>query len=122
MSRRSDPDDRYSFRRSDRVAGQLRRELGALIQSEIKDPAVGFVTVSDVEVSPDLRHARVFVTVYETAEAKASIRALNRAAGFLRGRLARILQSRTVPELKFHHDDSVDRAERIERLLDDSEG
>ena len=122
MSRETDPGDRFSFSRSDRVAGQLRRELGALIQSEVKDPAVGFVTVSDVEVSPDLRHARVFVTVYDAARAGASIKALNRAAGFLRGRLARMLQSRSVPDLKFQHDDSVDRAERIERLLDDSNG
>lgn len=122
MSRKPDPGDRYSFSRSDRVAGQLRRELGALIHSEVKDPAVGFVTVSDVEVSPDLRHARVFVTVYDTGRAGASIKALNRAAGFLRGRLARLLRSRSVPDLRFQHDDSVERAERIERLLDGGNG
>ena len=76
------------FNRSERVAGQMRRELAKLIQMEVKDPDVGFVSLSDVEVTRDLAHAKVYVTVFETDKAKASIKALQKASGFLRNRLA----------------------------------
>ena len=75
------------FNRSERVAAQIRRELAKLILTEVKDPAIGFVSVSDVEVTRDLSHAKVFVTVFETEKAESSIKALNRAAGYLRRRL-----------------------------------
>ena len=96
------------FKRSERVAGELRRELAQLIQRELKDPAVGFVSVSDVEVSRDLSHAKVFVTVFDEAAAADSLRALNKAAGFLRRRLGQEMRMRSVPELNFQHDSSVE--------------
>lgn len=106
------------FQRSERVAGTLRRELASLIRAELKDPDVGFVSLSDVEVTRDLAHARVFVTVFETERAAASVRALNKAAGYLRRRLGQEMRIRSVPELHFVHDASVETGERMDRLID----
>jgi len=108
------------FNRAERVAGEMRRALATLVQQEVKDPAVGFVSVSDVEVSRDLSHARVFVTVFEESTAKDSIRALNKAAGFLRKRLGQEMRLRSVPELSFRHDDSVETGQRMDRLIDEA--
>jgi ribosome-binding factor A len=108
------------FNRAERVAGEMRRELARLVQQEVKDPAVGFVSISDVEVSRDLSHAKVFVTVFETERAKDSIRALNRAAGFLRSRLGQEMRIRSVPELSFRHDDSVETGQRMDRLIEEA--
>lgn len=105
------------FRRSDRVSGQLRRELAQLIQSEVKDPEVGLVSVSDVEVTRDLSHAKVFVTVFDVGTARDSIRALKRAAGFLRTRLGQELRIRNVPQLHFLHDDSVEKGQHMDELI-----
>lgn len=105
------------FNRSERVAGQLRRDLATLIQQEIKDPEVGFVSLSDVEVSRDLSHAKVFITVFDPEKAKTSLKALRRAAPFLRTRLAHMLRMRHVPELHFQHDDSVEQGSRIDELI-----
>jgi ribosome-binding factor A len=99
------------------VAGQLRRDLAKLIQQEIKDPQVGFVSVSDVEVTRDLAHAKVFVTVFQPDKAKESLQALRRAAAFLRTRLGQELRLRHVPELHFIHDDSVEQGSRIDDLI-----
>jgi ribosome-binding factor A len=105
------------FKRSERVAGQLRRDLAKLIQQEIKDPEVGFVSLSDVEVTRDLSHAKVFITVFEPEKAKESLKALRRAATFLRLRLAQELRLRHVPELHFVHDDSVEKGSHIDELI-----
>jgi ribosome-binding factor A len=106
------------FNRSDRVAGQLRRDLARLIQMEIKDPHVGFVSLSDVEVTRDLAHAKVYITVFEPDKAVTSLRALQRAAAFLRRRLGQELRMRHVPELHFMHDDSVERGSHIDSLIE----
>jgi len=105
------------FNRSERVAGQLRRDLARLIQQEIKDPEVGFVSLSDVEVTRDLSHAKVFITVFDPEKAKESLKALRRASTFLRHRLGQELRLRHVPELHFVHDDSVERGSHIELLV-----
>lgn len=106
------------FKRAERVSGQLRRELAQLIQSEVKDPAVGLVSVSDVEVSRDLSHAKVFVTVFDESHAADSIRALKRAAGFLRSRLGQELRMRNIPQLHFTHDDSVEKGQHMDELIE----
>lgn len=106
------------FKRSERVAGSLRRELAKLIQMEIKDPEVGFVSLSDVEVSRDISHAKVFITVFETEKAESSLKALKRAAGYLRRRLGQEMRIRSVPELHFHHDASVETGLRMDQLID----
>lgn len=105
------------FNRSERVAGQLRRELAQLVQHEVKDPRVGFVSISDVEVTRDLAHAKVYVTVFEEDKAAESIEALNRAAGYLRHRLGKEMHIRTVPELHFVHDASVETGARMDELI-----
>jgi len=105
------------FNRSERVAGQLRRDLAKLIQLEVKDPEVGFVSLSDVEVSRDLSHAKVFITVFEPDKAKTSLKALRRASAFLRRRLGQKLRMRRVPELHFLHDDSVEQGSHIDQLI-----
>jgi ribosome-binding factor A len=105
------------FKRSERVAGQMRRELAQLIQMEVKDPGLGFVSVSDVEVTRDLSHAKVFVTVFQADEAADSLRALKRAAGYLRKRLGEEMRIRSVPELHFHHDASVETGTRMDALI-----
>lgn len=106
------------FNRSERVAGTLRRELAQLIQMEVKDPEVGFVGLSDVEVSRDLAHAKVFITVFEPEKAVSSVKALNRAAGYLRRRLGQKMRIRSVPELHFEHDASVETGQRMDSLID----
>lgn len=106
------------FKRSERVAGTLRRELARLIQQEVKDPEVGFVGLSDVEVSRDISHAKVFVTVFEAEKAVSSIKALNKAAGYLRTRLGQEMRIRSVPELHFEHDASVETGLHMDNLID----
>ena len=105
------------FNRSERVAGLMRRELAQLVQMEVDDPEIGFISISDVEVSRDLAHAKVFVTVFNPDEAKASIKALKKAAGFLRSRLGQAMRIRKVPELHFHHDHSVETGLKMDDLI-----
>ncbi len=106
------------FNRSERVAGSLRRELAQIIQMEVKDPDVGFIGLSDVEVSRDLGHAKVFVTVFEPEKAASSLKALNKAAGYLRRRLGQEMRIRSVPELHFEHDASVETGHRMDSLIE----
>ena len=108
------------FNRSERVAGSLRRELAQLIQNEIKDPEVGFIGLSDVEVTRDLGHAKVFVTVFEPEKAASSLKALSKAAGFLRHRLGQEMRIRSVPELHFQHDASVETGHRMDNLIEEA--
>jgi ribosome-binding factor A len=106
------------FKRSERVAGQLRRELAQLIQQEVKDPNIGFISLSDVEVTRDLSHAKVFITVFESDKAQSTIEALKGAAGYLRRRLGQEMRMRSIPELHFHHDASVETGQRMDGLID----
>ncbi len=105
------------FNRSERVAGQIRRELAKLIQLEVRDPDIGFISLSDVEVTRDLAHAKIFITVFENEKAAATIKALKGAAKFLRHRLSQEMRIRSVPELHFHHDASVETGEKMDRLI-----
>ena len=106
------------FYRSERVGGLLRRELAQLIQTEIKDPDIGFISLSDVEVSRDLAHAKVFITVFEEEKASPTIKALQHSAGFLRKRLGQQLRMRNIPELHFVHDASVETGQRMDQLIE----
>jgi len=105
------------FYRSDRVSGLLRRELAQLIQMEAKNPEIGFISVSDVEVSRDLAHAKVYITVFEQDKAASSLKALQQGAGFFRKRLGQQLRMRSVPELHFIHDASVETGQRMDELI-----
>lgn len=96
----------------------LHEELQQLIQQEVKDPRVGFATVTGVETTPDLRHARVYVTVLAgEEEAETAVRALQEARAYLRRELAARTELRYVPELDFSRDTTLERANRIEALL-----
>jgi len=108
------------YPRARRVGEQIQRELAELVRSELKDPRVGMVTIMDVEVSADLAHAKVYVSsLAPEQDLDAAVAALNHAAGFLRGRLGRRLHIRTVPELRFLRDDSVERGVRLTHLIDE---
>ena len=108
---------RLEYGRPVRVAEQIRRELALLVAREVADPRVGEVTVSDVDLSPDMRHARVLVTPGRETDGDASVSALNHAAGFLRSRLGRQVRLRYLPRLEFQHDRTLERALRIDALI-----
>ena len=108
-----------SFSRTDRIAAQLRRELGTLVREAVSEHALPSVSVSDVEVTRDLAHAKVFVTALQAERSAEAIKGLKVVAPEIRFRLARAVKMRHVPELHFHYDDSVDRGERIDQLLRD---
>lgn len=109
-----------SSRRPDQVAETLRQVIAdALLRSEVRDPRVGFVTITSVEVTSDLSHARIRVQVPgEPAEKERALEGLHSAAGFLRSRAARALTTRIVPELHFELDRGLEHAARIEALLE----
>ena len=105
--------------RHERVGEEIAHEINAMLAGELKDPRLeGCVTASEVRVQPDMKHARVFISVQGTREEQAgAIKALEHAAGFIRHELVERLQLRRVPELHFALDVSQERLERIEQLL-----
>ena len=109
-----------TFHRSDRVSAQLRRELGTLVHAAVREHGLCSTSVSDVEVTRDLAHAKVFVTVLQAERARETVKALKELAPELRYQLAKAVKMRHVPELHFHYDESVDRGERIDLLLRDA--
>jgi ribosome-binding factor A len=107
--------------RQARVADQIQRELAELIRLEVRDPRVGLVTLTGVELSRDGSHAKVFFTVLGAAsDAELAREGLQRAAGFLRSGLAHRLTTRGVPELHFEYDESVERGVRLSKLIDEA--
>jgi len=109
------------YPRSRRIAEQVQRELTEIIRLELKDPRVGMITLTDVEVTPDHALARVFFTSLDgAAGADEAARGLRHAAGFLRSQLARRFEMRRVPQLEFVYDASVERGVRLARLIDDA--
>jgi ribosome-binding factor A len=109
-----------SSRRPEQVAETLRQVIADALAREVRDPRVGFVTITGVQVTGDLGHARVLVSVPgEPAERERALQGLQSAAGFLRSRVARALTTRTVPELHFELDQGLAHAARISELLDE---
>jgi ribosome-binding factor A len=108
-------------RRSERIAEYIQRELAELIRLELRDPRVQLVTITAVELSRDQSHAKVFFTVLGgEEEAKETLEGLQRAAGFLRTNLAHRLSTRSVPDLHFAYDASIERGARLSRLIDEA--
>lgn len=106
-----------------RVDGSIREVLAAAIADEVTDPGVGFVTVTGVETSGDLRHAKVFISAFgDAAEQQESIHALERAKKLLQARIARDVRLKYTPVLEFQLDDTARRAARLNTLLDPDEG
>ena len=110
-----------STARSARIAEEIQRSLAELIRLEVRDPRVGLVTLTGVELSRDQSHAKVYYTTLgSAAEAAEAGRGLAHAAGFLRSELAHRLTTRKVPELHFEFDASVERGVRLSRLIDEA--
>ena len=105
-----------------RVDEAIRQVLGDAVSGDLKDPRVGFITVTDVRTSANLRHARVYVSVLGDAEQRqASLDGLRSAHGFLQSRLASELRLKRTPTLEFSYDDTTDRAMRVDALIDEIE-
>lgn len=111
------------FSRTSRVGDFIKQELATLIQLELRDPRIGMVSVTGVEVSRDFSHAKVYVTVFgkeSVADAEGSVAALNNAAGFLRTKIAKVNSARTTPRLHFVFDSSISRGAHLSKLIDDA--
>jgi ribosome-binding factor A len=106
------------FKRSDRVADLLRREIAELLYQGVKDPRVGSATIIDAEVSADLRHARIFYYVRgDEVKRREVAQGLEKARGFIRRELGKRLRLKHLPELEFRFDSSLDHGARIDKLL-----
>lgn len=104
------------FSRNTRIAEQMRRELADLLQFEVKDPRVGMVTITEVEVSGDMAHAKIY---YSAAKSSDSLQqGLEKSAGFLRTQVAKRMLLRTVPQLHFVYDASIDNGMKMAQLID----
>ena len=109
------------YPRARRIEEQLKRLLADLVRREVKDPRVGLITITSVEVSKDLSHANVYFTPFAgTGDAAAALEALQHAAGFLRHQVRNQMRLRVAPELVFRIDDSVERGARLTALIHDA--
>ena len=109
------------FSRTDRIGDALQQELVQLIRDEMRDPRIGMVNVTGVEVSKDLSAAKVYVNFVVTKsddDAGAAVKVLNNAGGFLRTNLAKVMKLRTVPKLRFIYDGSGERGQQLSALID----
>ena len=107
---------KQTYKRSDRVSDQMKREIADILMRKIKDPRIGFVTVTDVELSHDLRNAKVFVSVYG-GNKEETFKGLNSACAFIRSELGRRMSMRCVPEILFRFDSTVEQGAHIMELL-----
>ena len=104
--------------RPEKLGDLIQRELSDLLQRELRDPRVGMVTITSVDVSPDLSHAKVFFTIFDKERLQDTLAGLKRSSGFLRSQLARRIKLYTTPELRFVYDESIERGDRLSRLID----
>ncbi|HSL75952.1 MAG TPA: 30S ribosome-binding factor RbfA [Candidatus Limnocylindrales bacterium] len=108
--------------RTDRIDELLRQEIGSIVSREVADPRIGFATITKVETTPDLRHAKVWVSVIgQPKERTATIAALGRAMPFVRHELGRMLRIKRIPDLHVELDDTAERGTRVLQLLDELE-
>ena len=101
-----------------KLGDQIQRELSDVLARELRDPGVGMVTITSVDVSPDFSHAKVFFTILEKQKLKETLEGLKRSAGFLRSQLAKRVSIYAMPELRFAYDESVERGDHLSRLID----
>jgi ribosome-binding factor A len=104
--------------RPQKLGDLIQREVSDLLRLEVRDPRVGMITITSVDVSPDMTHAKIFFTVLEKDKLQDTLEGLKRSAGFLRAQLAKRVQMYTTPELRFVYDESVERGDRLSRLID----
>ena len=106
------------FKRSDRVKEVIREEISQMLMGEIKDPRIGFATLTRVELSDDLRNAKIFVSVMGSEEEKKkTIKGLESASGFIRSELRKRMRLKFIPEIIFRLDTSIEHGEKIARIL-----
>ncbi len=106
--------------RANRVAEEIKKEITQMLREEIKDPRIGFVTVTGAEVTPDIRYAKVFVSIYGDDNTKVeSLQALEKAKGFVRSELGKRMRLRYTPEISFKFDSSIEYGARIMKLLEE---
>jgi ribosome-binding factor A len=106
--------------RPQRLGDLIQREVSELIRLEVRDPRVGMITITSVDVSPDMAHAKIFFTVLEKEKLPETLDGLRRSAGFLRAQLAKRVKMYTTPELRFAYDESVERGDHLSRLIDEA--
>lgn len=110
------------FSRAERVAQQIQKEVAQILQRDLKDPRIGMVTVSAVEVSRDLAYAKIYISalLQEDEKAEIAVKQLNESAPFVRSVLAKSIRMRVVPNIKFYLDTSVNEGIRMSKLVDDA--
>ena len=109
---------RRAHGRPQKLGDLIQRELSELLQRELRDPRVGMITITGVDVAPDFSHAKVFFTTLSEEHIADATAGLQRAAGFLRSQLAKRIKLYTTPQLRFEYDQSVERGDRLSRLID----
>lgn len=107
----------HPYKRSQRLSVLLKEEVADIIMNKIKDPRLGFITVTDLELSDDLRNAKVFISVLKAEDRVQSLQILNEAKGFVRGEIAKRLRIKIIPTFEFVFDESIERGFRIDELL-----
>ena len=114
----------HPYKRSARVSDLIREEIADIIMNKIKHKTLGFITVTGAKVSDDLRHATVYLSVFNVEDNKKTLRKLNSSASFIKGELARRLKMRYVPSITFKIDEAIEYGRKIDKILDDikSEG
>lgn len=104
--------------RSNRVAEQMKKEVGEIINQKLKDPRIGFVTVTDIDLTNDLQHATIYISVLgDETEKEASLIGLSKASGFIRSEIGKRIRLRKVPEIVFKFDEAHEHGNRIESIL-----
>jgi len=104
--------------RPQKLGDLIQRELSDLLQRELRDPRVGMITITAVDVSPDFSHAKVLFTIFQKEKLEDTLAGLRRSSGFLRSQLAKRIKLYTTPEIRFEYDESVERGDRLSRLID----
>lgn len=107
----------HPYKRSQRLSILLKEEVADIVLHKIKDPRLGFITITDVELSDDLRIAKVFISVLKEEDKETSLQILNEAKGFVRGEIAKRLRIKIIPTFEFLYDQSIERGFRIDKLL-----
>jgi ribosome-binding factor A len=106
--------------RRERVADLIQQTIAKLLQHGARDPRFAAVTITDVDVSPDLKNAMIFVSMLDDTKVVDTVKALNHAAGYLQHELGEAVELRVVPKLQFRYDDTLSRADRLTKLIDDA--
>jgi ribosome-binding factor A len=110
------------YKRSQRVSDLLRKEIADIIIYRLKDPRVGFITVTGVDVTDDIKMARVYVSIFKEEERKSTLEILNSAKNFIRSELSKRLRMKFIPSIEFRLDTSIEYGDKIEKLLKEIEG